>query len=77
MPFVGVAQVALFWDRNTLALMSTLVINFAFKEIAYMAMNRSMRDIVHCFECLGDFIKAWRFPFHQLVDGTFDFSQTD
>ena len=40
-------------------------------------MNRSMRDIVHCFECLGDFIKAWRFPFHQLVDGTFDFSQTD
>ncbi len=58
--------------------MPSYMIDFAFKEVTYMAMNCSSRDIVHRFECFrGDSIEAWHLSFLQLVDGAFDFHEMD
>ena len=57
--------------------MPPFMINFTLEEVAYVTVDCSSWDIVHCFERFGgDPIEAWCFPFLQLVDGSFDFSKT-
>ena len=60
-----------------MALMPPFMINFTLEEAAYVTVDCSSWDVVHCFEHFGgDPIEAC-FPFLQLVDGSFDFSKTD
>jgi hypothetical protein len=73
-PFVGVCKIALFWDRNALAFVPSIVVSGAIKELANITVNPHLHFLSEGLVCFWrNAIEPRSLAWLELVDGLVNF----
>jgi hypothetical protein len=76
--FVGVCKISLFWDRNALALVPSIVVSGAIKELANIAVNPHSHFLSEGLVCFWrNAIEPRSLARLELVDGLVNFTERD
>ncbi len=77
-PFVGVCKIALFWDRNALALVPSIIVSGAIKELANIMVNPHLHFLSEGLVCFWrNTIEPRSLARLEFVDGFVDFTECD
>ena len=77
-PFVGVCKITLFWNRDTLVPVTSIVVSGAIKELTYVTVDPHLYFPPKGLVCFWrNAIEPWGFIWLELVDGLVHFTKHD